>query len=191
MIAADALAGLRGAIVWAVVTCVPQGPSRLWQGVGSAPAALPDATTFALRVRQEQLTADQTLLVDAKLRPILLLQDRPRGVIREMVALRLVCLEKLSDRQQASIREQHEPSLFHLPIRPSKYGLTREMAVDLNALVRIHASAILPRPVGRLDDNEMRVIGERLVEHLDIDLELLVTRLAEQRLAQLGGSAVL
>lgn len=191
MIAAGVLAGLRGAIVWAVVACVPEGPSRLWQGVGSEPAEVPDATTFALRVRQEQLTADQTLLVDAKLRPILLLQERPRGVLREMVALRMVCLEKLSDSQRNSIRDQHEPSLFHLPIRPSKYGLTREMAVDLNALVRIHASAMLPRPVGHLDDNEMRVIGERLVEHLDVDFEPLVTRLVEQRLAQLNAPAVL
>lgn len=184
-------AGLRGAIVWAVVACVPDGPSRLWQGVGSEPVEVPNATTFALRVRQEQLAADQTLLVDAKLRPILLLQDRPRGVLREMVALRMVYLEKLSDRQRNSIRDQDEPSLFHLPVRLSKYGLTREMAVDLNALVRIHASAMLPRPVGRLDDNEMRVIGERLVEHLDVDVEPLVTRLVEQRLAQLNAPAVL
>lgn len=191
MITECALAGLRGAIVWAVVACVPEGPWRLWQGVGRDPADVPDATTFAVRVRHGQLTPHQILLADARLQPILLLQARPRGVLREIVALRMVDLEKLSDSQRNSIRDQREPSLFHLPIRPNKYGLSREMVVDLNALVHIHASAMLPRPVGRLDDNEMRVIGERLVDHLDIDLEPLVTRLVEQRLVQLRTSAVL
>jgi hypothetical protein len=61
------------------------------------------------------------------------------------------------------------------------------MAVDLNALVRVHASAMLPKAVGRLDDNEMRVVGQRLVEHLDIDLEPVLARLVEERLEQLTG----
>ncbi len=56
------------------------------------------------------------------------------------------------------------------------------MAIDLNALVRIHAKAVLPRAVGRLDDNEMRIIGQRLVEHLDIDLEPLLASLVDERL---------
>jgi hypothetical protein len=60
------------------------------------------------------------------------------------------------------------------------------VAIDLNALVRVHASAILPRAVGRLDDNELRVVGQRLVEHLDIDLEPLLARLVEERLQALA-----
>lgn len=80
-----------------------------------------------------------------------------------------------------------EPALFHLPVKPAKYGLSKEMAVDLNALVRVHASAILPRAVGRLDDNEMRVIGERLIEHLDVDLDPLLTRLVDERIARILG----
>ena len=43
--------------------------------------------------------------------------------------------------------------------RESKYGLSKEMAIDLNALVRVHASAVLPKAVGHLDDNEMRVMA--------------------------------
>lgn len=43
------------------------------------------------------------------------------------------------------------------------------MANDLNALVRLHATAIVPRAVGRLDDKEMRVIGQPLVEHIDLE----------------------
>lgn len=100
----------------------------------------------------------------------------------EIAALRMVRLETLTDSEQESIRRRREPSLFHLPVKRPKYGLGKEMALDLNALVRIHRSAFLPRAVGRLDDNEMRVIGERLAEHLDIDLEPLIAAKAEERL---------
>lgn len=120
--------------------------------------------------------------MEGKLRPVLLLQDRPRNVLREIVGLRMVRLETLDETQQTTIRQQEEPSLFHLAFHESKYGLSKEVAIDLNALVRVHATAVLPRAVGHLDDNEMRVIGQRLVEHLDIDIEPLLARLVEERL---------
>jgi mRNA-degrading endonuclease toxin of MazEF toxin-antitoxin module len=180
-------AGLRGAIVWAIVAYVPEAPFRLWLGDKHPPGEVADATAFARQIRQQGLDAEQTFLVKGKLRPVLLLQDRPRRALREIVALRMVRVETLSETQQASIREQREPSLFHLPVRAAKYGLSKEMAIDLNALVRVHASAILPKAVGRLDDNELRVVGQRLVEHLDIDLEPLLARLVEERLEALTG----
>jgi hypothetical protein len=61
------------------------------------------------------------------------------------------------------------------------------MAIDLNALVRVHATAFLPKAVGWLDDNELRVIGQRLAEHLDIDLEPPIAARVEQRLDELTG----
>ncbi len=180
--AAPAVPGLRGAVVWALVGFVPEAPFRLWHGDEHPASELPDAGRFAKQVREQGLDAQQTFLVEGKLRPVVLLQDRPRNVLREIVGLRMVRLETLTEPAQATIRDQREPSLFHLPVRPSKYGLSKEMAVDLNALVRVHATAILPRAVGRLDDNEMRVIGQRLVQHLDIDFEPLLARLVEERL---------
>lgn len=183
---ADAAApGLRGAIAWALVGFVPEAPFRLWHGDDHPHSSLPDAATFARQARHQGLEAQQTFLVDGKLRPILLLQDRPRNVLREIVGLRMVRLETLPEAQQAAIRKQRESSLFHLAVRQSKYGLSKEMAIDLNALVRVHATAVLPKAVGHLDDNEMRVIGQRLIEHLDIDLEPLLARLVEERLEQL------
>jgi hypothetical protein len=181
--------GLRGAIVWAIVSYVPEAPFRLWLGEQHPVGEIADAGAFARQVRHQGLDAEQTFLVKGKLRPVLLLQDRPRRALPEILALRMVRLEKLSETQQGSIREQREPSLFHLPVRKEKYGLTKEMAIDLNALVRVHASAILPKAVGHLDDNELRVIGQRLVEHLDIDLEPLLMRLVEERLEALTGPA--
>lgn len=174
--------GLRGAVVWAVTPYIPEAPFRLWLGEDQPIATIPDATAYARQAREQGLEAEQTFLVEGKLRPVLLLQDRPRGVMPEIAALRMVRLEALSASEQEGIRAHREPSLFHLAVKPQKYGLSKEMAVDLNALVRIHRSAFVPRAVGRLDDNEMRVIGERLAEHLDIDLEPLIAAKAEARL---------
>ena len=181
-------AELRGAIVWAMVPYVPEAPFRLWLGEGQPVAELPDARTYADQVRRRGLESEQTSLLAGKLRPVVLLQDRPRGVLPEIVALRMVRTEALAPEAQRSIRDHREPSLFHLPVRRDKYGLTREMAIDLNALVRIHSTAFLRRPVGRLDDNELRVVGERLAEHLDIDLEPLIAARVEERLEALTAS---
>lgn len=178
-------AGLRGAIVWAIVPYVPQAPFRLWLGDDHPVAELADARGYADQVRVQGLEAEQRFVVGGKLRPVLLLQDRPRGVLKEIVALRMLRLETLAEDDQARIRQQQEPSLFHLPVRLEKYGLSKEVAVDLNSLVRVHASAFLPKAVGRLDENEMRVVGERLAEHLDIDLEPVIARQVEERLEAL------
>jgi len=177
--------GLRGAIVWALTAYVPEAPFHIWLGEDTPSATIRDAPEFANQVRHQGLDGEQAFIVSAKLRPVLLLQDRPRKVLKEIVALRMVRLEKLSIDQQERIRKHEEPSLFHLPVAQRKYGLTKEVAIDLNALVRVHASAILPKAVGRLDDVELRVLGQRLVEHLDIDLEPLLARLVEERLEAL------
>lgn len=173
---------MRGAIVWAIVTFIPEAPFRLWLGADQPIGEQSSARVLAEQVRGQRFEAEQTFLVNGKLRPVVLLQDRPRGVLPEIVALRMVRLETLGDEQKVSIRDQREPSLFHLPVRPSKYGLSREMAVDINALIRVHGSAFVPKAVGRLDDNELRVLGERVAEHLDIDLEPLVTKQVEERM---------
>jgi len=173
---------LRGAILWAIVAYVSEAPFRLWLGSDQPVAQMSNARVFAEQVRAQGLDAEQTFLVRGKLRPVILLQDRPRGVLPEIVALRMVRLETLPPEQQASIRGQREPSLFHLPVREGKYGLSREMAIDVNAPIRVHRSALLPKAVGRLDDNELRVVGERLAEHLDVDLERLIAKQVEDRL---------
>ncbi|MEZ5155315.1 MAG: hypothetical protein R2718_04300 [Solirubrobacterales bacterium] len=174
--------GLRGAIVWAIVPYVPQAPFHLWLGEEQPVVELADARSYAQQVRSQGLEAEQHFVVGGKLRPVVLMQDRPRGVLKEIVALRMLRLEALDDEHRERVRQQQEPSLFHLPVRSNKYGLSKEVAIDLNALVRVHASAFLPKAVGRLDENEMRVIGERLAEHLDIDLEPLIARRVEERL---------
>jgi hypothetical protein len=176
------MSGLRGAIVWAITSYVPEAPLRVWLGAERPIAEIPDARTYARQAREQGLDAEQTFLVKGRLRPVVLLQDRPRGVLPEIVALRMLRLEALAPGQQEAIRARREPSLFHLPVRRGRYGLSKEMAIDLNALVRIHSSAFLPKAAGSLDDSELRVLGHRLAEHLDIDLEPVIAARVQERL---------
>jgi hypothetical protein len=178
--------GLRGAIVWAVAPYVPQAPFRIWGGAEQPVANVGSASEFARHVLQRGLDAEQTFLVGAKLRPVVLLQERPRRALREYAALRILRLEELSESRRTAIRRQVEPSLYYLPIDKRKYGMTKEGAVDLNSLVRVHESAIAGRPIGRLDDAELRVVGEGLVDHLDVDLTASIERKARRLLEQIA-----
>lgn len=162
---------------------------RRWSDDGTPPKAI-DPIGLAQELCELEPPVC-TVLVEAYLRPVVLLQDRPQGLLGDALALAVVSLDDLSEPQRERVCAQEEPSLFHLPKRPGKYGLDREVAVDLNGLLRIGCEALLPRAVGRLDDNEMRVIGERLVDHLDVDLEPIVARQVEERLQQLTGPEML
>lgn len=185
----SARANLRGAIVWAVAPFAPQGPFRIWGGPDQPVAEIADGTAFAQLVTKRGLDPEQTFLAPGKLRPVLILQERPRRALPEYAALRIVRLEALKPAEQQRIRGQTEPSLFYLPVREGKYGMTKEGAIDLNALIRIHESAIAGTPIGHLDANELRVVGERLAEHLDLDLTLLVERRARELLARIQARA--
>lgn len=175
-------ANLRGAIVWALSPYIPQAPFRIWGGPDQPVVTFETAAELARVVYRRGLDPEQTFLAPSKLRPTVLLHDRPVRALPEFAALRLVRLEALEARQRERIRRHEEPSLFYLGVDEARYGLERENAVDLNALLRIHESAIAGGPIGRLDANELRLIGERLVEHLDIDL----TRLVDRRIRELG-----
>ncbi len=74
-----------------------------------------------------------------------------------------------------------ELALFHLPANKGKYGLKQENAVDLNSLVRVHASAMVTRAVGYLDETEIEVLGRRLASFLDVDLEAAIREGAIKR----------
>ncbi len=174
----SAAATLRGAIVWAIAPYAPKAPFRIWGGVDAPIATVETATELARLVRRRGLDAEQTFLTTGKLRPLVILQERPRHALPEHVALRIIRLEELARSHQEAIRSEREPSLFYLRADKAKYGMTKEGAIDLNAVVRIHESAIAGRTIGRLDASELRVIGERLAEHLDLDLTLLIERKA-------------
>jgi len=162
--------GLRGAIAWALTAFQPEAPFEL-VGVDGNARAYPTAVAVAQAIKDGELAQVPTCNVSAKLRPLLFLQDRPRGALPEYAALKLARFTKLGEDGQQRVRDGEDPALFYLSANKPKYGLGEENAVDLNSLVRVHRSAIVTRPVGYLDDNELDILGRRLATFLDIDLE--------------------
>jgi hypothetical protein len=162
--------GLRGGIVWAFTAFQPEAPFGLIDRRGKS-RSYADSGAVARAIKDGELLPAPTFKVMAKIRPLVLLQDRPRGVLPEYAALKLARFTKLSVGDQQRVRAGEEAALFYLPLNRAKYGLGQENAIDLNSLVRVHRSAIVTQPVGRLDANEIDVLGRRLAHFLDIDLE--------------------
>jgi hypothetical protein len=162
--------GMRGAIAWAFTAFQPESPFEL-QTASGASHTYTTIEEVAVATRAGDLPHTPPFVVRAKIRPLVFLQDRPRGALPEYAALKLTRFTKLGTDEQKSVRDGKESALFYLPANKSKYGLEQENAVDLNSLVRVHQSAILTRPVGWLDENEIDVLGRRLAIFLDIDLE--------------------
>jgi len=124
------------------------------------------------------------LAVGAKLRPVLLLQDRPLGRLPDLVALKLARIGRLPASARARVVAQRSPLFWFLGSDPARYGLREEAAVDVAAIVRIHPSAIAGRPVSVLGDEVMAEVGERLARVLELDLSALVRREAAAILGQ-------
>lgn len=162
--------GLRGAVLWAFTAFQPEAPFELVDANGND-RLYTDAPAVARAIKDGELAYVPRFKVATKLRPLVILQDRPRGVMPEYAALKLTRFTKLGAGDRQRVRDRQEPALFHLPLNKGKYGLSQENAIDLNSLVRIHQSAIVTSPVGRLDENEIDVLGRRLARFLDIDLE--------------------
>jgi hypothetical protein len=174
---------LKGTIRWAVVPFAPSAPFRLYAGIKTTPmeVADPDQIIGGLRKGGDP---EFTALVPVKARPILVLSEGPSARTNEIVALRLIRLSKLSNAEQATVRSQDDPLLFHLP--PKRFALSEENAVMIDSLIRCDLTAISRKPaLGRLNKNEMRVIGERIIRSNKFDTTVLfqeyVRRIASRR----------
>lgn len=161
---------MRGAVVWAFTAFQPEAPFEL-VGQDGVARSYANAVAVARAVGSGELARSPRFVAPAKLRPLVLLQDRPRGELPEYAALKTARFTKLSADEQERVRSGDASALFPLPKNQAKYGLREENAVDLNSLVRVHVSAIATKPVGHLDGNEIDVLGRRLARFLDIDLE--------------------
>ena len=158
--------------MWALTLFENEAPFRVVapagvQGSHRSVSSLAAATGMARGVE---------LAIGAKVRPVLLLQDRPLGRLPDLVALKLARLGKLSASTRGRIVAQRSPLFWFLGRDPARYGLRQEAAIDVASIVRIHPSAITGRPVALLDDDVMAEVGERLARVLDLDLSALVRR---------------
>lgn len=165
---------LAGSVRWAVVPFAPAPPFRLYAGTGSDPIVVSDADTVIDAARSGG-DAELSYIVPGKARPVLLLNEPPASHHREVAALRLVRLSKLLPDEQQSVRAQHDEMLFHLA--PDRFDLPEENAAMVTALVRLHVDAIGGgAALGRLDDDELRVLGERIVRFYGFDVRSLLER---------------
>jgi hypothetical protein len=167
-----------GEVYWAVVPYTPQAPFHIFVK-DKPPVEVPEAKTIIDGLRKGG-DAEFRFVVDAKARPILLLSDRVDPRTGDLFGLRLVRLSALDEAEAQQVREQRQPGLFHL--RPEKFpDLEEESAAMISAPIRLHETAVdTTKPLGRLDQNEMRVLSERFVSYWELDLhQLLIGKIRE------------
>ena len=163
-----------GSVRWAVVPFTPRPPFRVYAGDRHAPIVVAEVGTLITAARSGG-DPELTYLVSGKARPVLVLSAPPAREHREIVALRLVRLSRLTAEEQRKVRALEDELLFHLA--PDRFDLPEECAAMVNAIVRVHADAVDTGPsLGQLDGDEMRKLGERVVRFLGLDTRRLVER---------------
>jgi len=166
-----------GEVYWAVVPSTPQAPFQVFVK-DKPPVEAPEAKTIVAALRDAD--AELRFVVEAKANPVLLLSDRVDPHTGDLFGLRLIRLESLDQDEAQRIRDQRQPELFHL--KPGRFpDLQEESAAIISAPIRLHETAIdLDHPLGRLDQNEMRVLSERFVTYWQLDLhQLLIGKIKE------------
>jgi len=167
-----------GEVYWAVVPYTPQAPFHVFVK-DKPPVQVPSAKTIIDGLRKGG-DAEFRFVVEAKARPVLLLSDRIDPQTGDLFGLRLVRLSTLDEDEAQQVRDQRQPGLFHL--KPERFpDLEEESAAMISAPIRLHESAVnTTSPLGRLDQNEMRVLSERFVSYWELDLhQLLIGKIRE------------
>jgi hypothetical protein len=172
------LSATAGEVHWAVVPDTPQAPFQIYVK-DRPPVKVPDAKTIVEGLRKRG-SAELRFVVEARASPVLLLSDRADQQTGDLFGLRLVRLASLDDEEAEQVRNQRQPGLFHL--KPERFpDLHGESAALISAPIRIHESAVdSDSPLGRLDQNELRVLAERFITYWQFDLhQLLVGKIRE------------
>jgi hypothetical protein len=166
-----------GEVFWAVIPGTPQAPFQVFVK-DKPPVEVPDAKMVIAGLREGN--AELRFVVEAKAQPVLMLSDHVDPRTGDLFGLRLIGLDQLDEDEAQQVREQRESGLFHLKAERFP-GLEEEFAAIISAPIRVHEIAVdSGRPLGRLDQNEMRVLTERFVTYWQFDLhQLLVGKIRE------------
>jgi hypothetical protein len=124
------------------------------------------------------------VLTTVKARPVLVITP-VLPEYDEVLALRLCRLEKLStDVVRQEVREGRDPALFHM--RPERFpGLPVENAAIVTSLLRLPVEALDRREsLGALDENELRVLHERVARVHGLKLDVLIFQRAQAFVAK-------
>jgi hypothetical protein len=174
-----------GHCYWAVAPFAPAPPFQIYQE-GGPPGEVPSVEPFRKAVRKG--VSEFRLLIPVKIRPVLVISPvLPEH--DEVLALRLRRFEKLSsDNARQEVRDGGDPSLFHL--RPDRFaGLPTENAAIVSALLRLPTTALdRSASLGALDENELRVLHERVARAHHFRLDLLVLQRAQELVKRAQGS---
>ena len=165
-----------GHCYWALAPFAPAPPFRIYQeGAPPKPVDSPEPFTEAARRGMSEFA----LLTPVKARPVLVITAiLPEH--DEVLALRLRRFEKLtSDADRDRVRKGSDPGLFHL--KPDCFpGLPVENAAIVSSLLRLPAAALDRRTsLGALDDNELRVLHERVARVHELRLDMLILERAQ------------
>jgi hypothetical protein len=175
-----------GEVYWAVVPSTPRAPFQVFVK-DKPPVEVGEAKTVIDGLRKGG-DAEFRFVVEAKARPVLLLSDQIDPRTGDLFGLRLIRLDRLEEDEAQQIREQREPGLFHL--KQERFpDLEEESAAMIGAPIRIHQSAVdLGASLGRLDQNEMRVLAERFIAYWQFDLHQLLVGKIRELLRKRAGS---
>jgi hypothetical protein len=124
------------------------------------------------------------VLTPVKARPVLVITPI-LSEHDEVLALRLRRFEKLSsEAARLQVRDGGDPALFHL--RPERFpGLPAENAAIVTSLLRLPIEALDRREsLGALDENELRVLHERVVRAHGLKLDMLIFKGAQALVAK-------
>jgi hypothetical protein len=169
----------QGYCYWAVAPFAPTAPFRIYQE-GAAPREVASAEPFTMAARKGM--SEFVLLTPVKARPVLVITDvLPEH--NEVLALRLRRLEKLSsDAARQVVRDGGDDALFHL--RPDSFpGLPVENAAIVTSLLRLPTSALDRREsLGSLNENELRVLHERVARAHELKLDVMIVERAQRLL---------
>lgn len=126
-----------------------------------------------------------TVLTPVKVRPILVVSKtlEPYG---EVLALRLKRLNTLSDQHADAVRGQTDNGLLYL--KPdSMSGLEMENAAIITSLLKLPVSALdTTVELGCINDNELRVIHERIADAHKLKLDIPILKKAQGLLAEIS-----
>jgi hypothetical protein len=168
-----------GHCYWAVAPFAPTAPFRMYQE-GAAPKDVASAESFTEAARKGM--SEFVLLTSVKTRPVLVIT----GVLpehEEVLALRLRRLEKLAtDAARGLVRDGKDEALFYL--QPERFpGLPVENAAIVTSLMRLPLSAIDRRTsLGSLNENEVRVLHERVARAHELKLDVMIVEKARRLL---------
>jgi hypothetical protein len=168
-----------GHCYWAVAPFAPTAPFRAYQE-GAPPREIPSAEAFTEAARKGM--SEFVLLTPVKTRPVLVMT----GVLPEhdeVLALRLRRLEKMSsEAARELVRAGSDQALYYL--QPDSFpGLPVENAAIVTSLLRLPLGALDRRAsLGSLNENELRVLHERVAHAHELKLDVMIVERARRLL---------